>query len=52
MSQVAAPLISGLVGLIFVAILAREVLSHSAGSETMQRISRAIQEGARAFLKR
>jgi K(+)-stimulated pyrophosphate-energized sodium pump len=52
MSQLAVPLASGIVGLIFVGILVREVLSKSPGNEVMQKISLAIQEGARAFLKR
>ncbi|MFH1690090.1 MAG: sodium-translocating pyrophosphatase [Candidatus Eisenbacteria bacterium] len=52
MSQLAVPLASGIVGLIFVGILVREVLSKNPGNEVMQRISLAIQEGARAFLKR
>ena len=52
MTHVAVPLASGIVGLIFVGILVREVLSRDPGNEVMQRISLAIQEGARAFLKR
>jgi K(+)-stimulated pyrophosphate-energized sodium pump len=52
MSQVAVPLVSGVVGLVFVGFLVREVLSRSQGNETMARISAAVQEGARAFLKR
>jgi K(+)-stimulated pyrophosphate-energized sodium pump len=52
MSQVAVPLASGLVGLVFVGILVREVLAKNPGNEVMQRISLAVQEGARAFLKR
>jgi len=52
MTHVAVPLASGIVGLIFVGILVREVLSRDPGNEAMQRISLAIQEGARAFLKR
>jgi len=52
MSQVAVPLVSGIVGLIFVGILVREVLSRSQGNEVMVKISLAVQEGAKAFLKR
>jgi len=52
MTHVVVPLASGIVGLIFVGILVREVLSRDPGNEVMQRISLAIQEGARAFLKR
>ena len=52
MAQVAVPLASGIIGLIFVGILVRDVLSKNPGNEVMQRISLAIQEGARAFLKR
>jgi K(+)-stimulated pyrophosphate-energized sodium pump len=52
MSQVAVPLISGVVGLIFVGVLVREVLSRSQGNDVMVKISLAVQEGARAFLKR
>jgi len=52
MTHLAVPLASGIVGLIFVAFLVREVLSRNPGSEVMQKISLAIQEGARAFLKR
>ncbi|MEW6072060.1 MAG: sodium-translocating pyrophosphatase [Planctomycetota bacterium] len=39
-------------GLAFAAFLARWVLSHTTGSEAMQRISNAIKEGAEAFLRR
>ncbi len=52
MTHVVVPLTSGIVGLIFVGILVREVLSKDPGNEVMRRISLAIQEGARAFLKR
>jgi K(+)-stimulated pyrophosphate-energized sodium pump len=52
MTHVVVPLASGIVGLIFVGILVREVLSKNPGNEVMQRISLAIQDGARAFLKR
>ncbi|HYW69047.1 MAG TPA: sodium/proton-translocating pyrophosphatase, partial [bacterium] len=52
MAQLAVPLASGIVGLIFVGMLVREVLSKNPGNEVMQKISLAVQEGARAFLKR
>jgi K(+)-stimulated pyrophosphate-energized sodium pump len=43
---------AGLCALAFVAYLARYVLSKPEGNETMARLSKSIQEGARAFLKR
>ncbi len=46
-----APL-AGLVSLIFAGIFARGVLKEGAGSEKMQEISGAIQEGAMAYLNR
>jgi K(+)-stimulated pyrophosphate-energized sodium pump len=46
-----APL-AGLVSLIFAGIFARSVLKEGAGSEKMQEISGAIQEGAMAYLNR
>jgi K(+)-stimulated pyrophosphate-energized sodium pump len=52
MTHLTVPLASGIVGLIFVGVLVREVLSRNPGSDVMQKISLAIQEGARAFLKR
>jgi H(+)-translocating pyrophosphatase len=52
-----APLIGivigiSLLGLVVAAWLARWVLRHDAGSEAMQKISRAIRQGAEAFLRR
>jgi vacuolar-type H(+)-translocating pyrophosphatase len=44
--------ISGLVSLIFAAFLAKKVLSEDKGSEEMQEIAAAIQEGAMAYLNR
>ncbi len=41
-----------LLGLAVAALLARWVLRHDQGSEAMQRISRAIRQGAEAFLRR
>jgi K(+)-stimulated pyrophosphate-energized sodium pump len=44
--------IAAVISLIFVAFLAKDVVSRDPGNETMQDISNMIQEGARAFLKR
>jgi len=52
MTAVAVALVSSVVGLLFVALLVREVLRSDQGSETMAQISHAVQQGARAFLKR
>jgi K(+)-stimulated pyrophosphate-energized sodium pump len=52
MGQLAAPLLSTVVGLAFVLFLVWDVLRRDPGNEVMVRISRAIQEGASAFLKR
>ncbi len=52
MAEVFVPLASSIIGLVFVVILARDVLSKNPGNEVMQKISLAIQEGARTFLKR
>lgn len=46
-----APL-SGLVSLLFAALLARKVLAEDKGSQEMQEIAAAIQEGAMAYLNR
>ncbi len=43
---------SSLTALFVVTLLARSVLSKSPGNEKMQSLSKAIQEGAQAFLKR
>ena len=52
MSNLGVPFAAGAVGLLFVLYLVREVLSRDPGNEVMVRISRSVQEGARAFLKR
>jgi K(+)-stimulated pyrophosphate-energized sodium pump len=52
MSEVFTPLVAGVVGLVFVVILVIDVLKKNPGDETMVRISLAIQNGAKAFLKR
>jgi len=52
MGHVVVPLLAGIVGLAFVALLAVEILRKNPGNAVMVRISLAVQEGARAFLKR
>ncbi len=52
MGQLGFPLLSGVVGLLFVVYLVFDVLKQSQGNDVMVRISRAVQEGAQAFLKR
>ena len=52
MSVIGVPIITSAIGLLFVAYLVRDVLRRDPGNEMMVRISRAVQEGARAFLKR
>ncbi|MCL2550324.1 MAG: sodium-translocating pyrophosphatase [Methanimicrococcus sp.] len=44
--------ISGVVSLLFAALLARKVLSEDKGTKEMQEIAAAIQEGAMAYLNR
>ncbi len=44
--------VSGVVSLAFVAFLVWDVLRQPKGDEEMQRITRAIEEGARAFMRR
>ncbi|WP_338099773.1 sodium-translocating pyrophosphatase [Methanolapillus africanus] len=44
--------ISGLISLLFAALLAKKVLAEDKGSKEMQEISAAIQEGAMAYLNR
>ncbi|MDK2831997.1 MAG: K(+)-stimulated pyrophosphate-energized sodium pump, partial [Methanolobus sp.] len=46
-----APL-AGLVSLLFAGFFAKSVLSEDAGSEKMQEIAGAVQEGAMAYLNR
>jgi len=45
-------IIFGLIAVLYGAFTSRQVLSASAGSEKMQEIAAAIQEGAQAYLKR
>ncbi|MBD3349779.1 MAG: sodium-translocating pyrophosphatase [Candidatus Eisenbacteria bacterium] len=52
MGELSLAFFSGLAGVLFVGYLVWDVLRRDAGSETMVRISRSVQEGARAFLKR
>ena len=52
MGALTVPVLSGLLGMAFVAFLVWDVLRKSPGNEAMVRISRSVQEGARAFLKR
>ena len=44
--------IAGLIAVLYAAYLIKKINSYDAGNEKMQEISRAIQEGAMAFLKR
>jgi K(+)-stimulated pyrophosphate-energized sodium pump len=44
-------MIVSLLGLVYVAITARNVLSHDEGTDKMKEISAAIREGAQAFLR-
>ncbi|WP_334128759.1 sodium-translocating pyrophosphatase [Sneathiella sp.] len=46
------PIICGLIALAYGAYASRVVISHDAGTEKMQRIASAIQEGASAYLNR
>lgn len=45
-------LVSGVLALLYGAFMTRSILSLSTGSEQMQKIAAAIQEGARAYLNR
>ncbi|MCK4262025.1 sodium/proton-translocating pyrophosphatase, partial [bacterium] len=45
-------MLAGLTSLAFAGILARRVMRKDAGSPEMRRISKAVQEGAIAFLRR
>ena len=46
------PLIASVVALLFVVYLVKDVLSYDRGNKEMVAISDAVQEGARAFLRR
>ncbi|MCK4513155.1 sodium/proton-translocating pyrophosphatase, partial [bacterium] len=52
MGQLGFPLLSSVVGLLFVIYLVFDVLKKSQGNDLMIRISKAVQEGAQAFLNR
>ncbi len=52
MDQLNVALLSGIAGILFVVYLVWDVLRRDPGNETMVSISRSVQEGARAFLKR
>ncbi|PKM70520.1 MAG: sodium-translocating pyrophosphatase, partial [Firmicutes bacterium HGW-Firmicutes-18] len=52
LSSIWAGLVSGIVGLAFVGYLANRILKKDPGSEIMIKISKAIQDGAMAFLAR
>jgi K(+)-stimulated pyrophosphate-energized sodium pump len=41
----------GVIGLIYVAVIARNVLSHDEGTDAMKKISASIRAGAQAFLR-
>ena len=49
---IAVPFVASVVALALAAYLVRWVLSHDQGDEAMQKVSRAIFQGAQAFLKR
>jgi K(+)-stimulated pyrophosphate-energized sodium pump len=50
-SQIAISSIVAILGLVYVALTARRVLSHDEGNAEMKRIGAAIREGAQAFLR-
>ncbi|MCX7865297.1 MAG: sodium/proton-translocating pyrophosphatase, partial [Novosphingobium sp.] len=52
MDLVTIAIIMGLLAVLYGAFTSRQVLSASAGTEKMQQIAAAIQEGAQAYLKR
>src|SRR5579875_2506489 len=51
-SALAFPLIAALLALVYGAVLAAWVVRHNPGTDAMQRIAKAIQDGAIAFLNR
>ena len=52
MDYITIALATGLVALVFSALLARKVLQEDQGTDTMKEIGKAVQEGAAAFLGR
>ncbi len=52
LTSIGVTLVVGLLGLVFVAYLARKILKKDPGNEKMQMISESIHQGAMAFLKR
>ena len=52
MSLVEISIVLGLLAIVYGFVTSRQVLGASAGSEKMQEIAAAIQEGAQAYLKR
>lgn len=52
MNPLLVPFIAAIVALLFVGYLSLSIMRKSQGNERMQQISQAVQEGAKAFLKR
>nr|WP_290665700.1 sodium-translocating pyrophosphatase [Ardenticatena sp.] len=52
MNEVILGLVAGVLALIMVVVLARQVLARDTGTQEMQQIASAVQEGATAFLRR
>ena len=52
MTVIIIAIVAGICALLFAVYLAREVMAHDTGTDTMRSIAAAIQEGASAFLYR